>query len=155
MRRHVGHGGQVQVLAGEQEEVHAAALGHAVFRQLLVHTFLRLEQELQETEETFSVPDFIKSLKATFSEAFCLIYKKSRSLQFDADKCVFYCSRSKNVQALLYSSPNRAPHLLLVGADQLLVVPVLQFAGSLRCGHGGVKDEKLPAAFCCLQEAKR
>lgn len=46
VRRNVGHGGHVGVLAGEQEEVHAAALRHAVLRQLLVHPLLRLEQSL-------------------------------------------------------------------------------------------------------------
>lgn len=44
--RHFSHGGQVQVLTGEQEEIHAAPLGHTVFSQLLIHTFLRLKQEL-------------------------------------------------------------------------------------------------------------
>lgn len=57
MRGHVSHGGHVHVLAGEDEEVHAAALGHALLGQLLVHTFLRLEQGLEQQNKTL----FLKS----------------------------------------------------------------------------------------------
>ena len=39
-------GGDVQVLAGEQEEVHAAALSYTVLGQLLVHALHRVEQRL-------------------------------------------------------------------------------------------------------------
>ena len=46
VRGHIPHGGDVQVLAGEQEEVHAAALSHTVLGQLLVHALHRVEQRL-------------------------------------------------------------------------------------------------------------
>lgn len=48
VRGHITHGCQVHVLAGEEEEIHAAALCHARLRQLLVHSFLRLEQSLRD-----------------------------------------------------------------------------------------------------------
>lgn len=57
MQGHVSHGGHVHVLAGEDEEVHAAALGDALFGQLLVYSFLRLEQGLEQKNKTL----FIKS----------------------------------------------------------------------------------------------
>lgn len=46
VRRHITHGGQVHILAGKKEEIHTAALCHTVLRQLLIHSFLRLEQSL-------------------------------------------------------------------------------------------------------------
>lgn len=55
VRGHVRHGGQVHVLTGEEEEVHAAALRHALLGQLLVHTFLRLEQSLQQQQNKSSL----------------------------------------------------------------------------------------------------
>lgn len=42
----VSHGGDVHVLAGEEEEVHAAALRHTVLGQLLIDSLLGLEQSL-------------------------------------------------------------------------------------------------------------
>lgn len=48
VRGDVGHGRHVHVLAGEEEEIHTAALRHTLLRQLLVHSFLRLEQSLKE-----------------------------------------------------------------------------------------------------------
>lgn len=53
VRGHVSHGGQVYILAGEEEEVHAAALCHTLFGQLLVHSFLRLEQGLEQHNRNF------------------------------------------------------------------------------------------------------
>lgn len=51
VRGHIAHGCQVHVLAGEEEEIHTAALCHTVLRQLLVHSFLRLEQSLKEERD--------------------------------------------------------------------------------------------------------
>lgn len=42
-------------------------------------------------------------------------------------------------------------HLLFLSVDQLFVIPVLQFTGSLGGWHGGVEDEELSATFCCLE----
>lgn len=42
----VSHGGEVHILAGEEEEIHAATLRHTVLGELLVHTLLGLEQSL-------------------------------------------------------------------------------------------------------------
>ncbi len=50
VRGHISHGRQIHVLAGEQEEIHTAALRHTLFRQLLIHSFLRLEQGLRKTK---------------------------------------------------------------------------------------------------------
>lgn len=47
VRGHSSHRRHVHVLTGEDEEVHAAALSHAVLAQLLVHPLLRLEEELR------------------------------------------------------------------------------------------------------------
>lgn len=44
-----------------------------------------------------------------------------------------------------------ATHFLFLRVDQLFVIPVFQFARSLSGGHGGVKDEELSTALCCLQ----
>lgn len=49
--RELGHepqGGHVHVLAGEEEEGHAAAVSHAVFGQRVVDIGLRLEKDLKE-----------------------------------------------------------------------------------------------------------
>lgn len=54
VRGHVSHGSQVHVLTGEQEQVHTAALCHARFGQLLVHAFLRLEQNLEQQQNKTS-----------------------------------------------------------------------------------------------------
>lgn len=51
VRRHISHGCQVYVLAGEEEEIHTAALCYTVLRQLLIHSFLRLEQGLTGTKQ--------------------------------------------------------------------------------------------------------
>ena len=51
VRGHIGHGCQVNVLAGKEEEIHTAALCHTVLRQLLIHSFLRLEQGLWEKKQ--------------------------------------------------------------------------------------------------------
>lgn len=50
VRWDISHGCQVHVLAGEEEEIHAAALCHTLLRQLLVHCFLRLEQGLRDKQ---------------------------------------------------------------------------------------------------------
>lgn len=52
VRGHESHGGQVHILAREDEEVHAAALRHTLFGQLLIHSFLRLEQGLEEQNKS-------------------------------------------------------------------------------------------------------
>lgn len=46
--RHEAQGGHVHVLAGEEEERHAAAVGHAVPGQRVVDTGLGLEEDLRE-----------------------------------------------------------------------------------------------------------
>lgn len=53
VRGHISHGRQVHVLAGEQEEIHTAALHHALLRQLLIHSLLRLEQGLRKTQRIY------------------------------------------------------------------------------------------------------
>lgn len=52
-------------------------------------------------------------------------------------------------------STQNATHFLLLGVHQLFVIPVLQFARSLGGGHGGVEDEELSTALCCLQMTER
>lgn len=51
VRGHVSHGCNVYILARKEEEIHTAALRHTVLRQLLVHSFLRLEQGLRKKTE--------------------------------------------------------------------------------------------------------
>lgn len=46
VRGHIGHGRHVDILAGEEEEIHTTALGHTVLGQLLIHSLQRLEQGL-------------------------------------------------------------------------------------------------------------
>lgn len=46
VRGYICHGCQVHILAGEKEKIHTAALRHTLLRQLLIHSFLRLEQSL-------------------------------------------------------------------------------------------------------------
>lgn len=55
VRGHVRHGRQVHVLAGEEEEIHTAAMCHTILRQLLIHSFLRLEQSLREQNKNFKM----------------------------------------------------------------------------------------------------
>lgn len=55
VRGHISHGGHVHVLAGEEEEIHAAALCHTLLRQLLIHSFLRLEQSLRKKNKEFNL----------------------------------------------------------------------------------------------------
>lgn len=51
VRGHIRHGRQVHVLAGEEEEIHTAAMCHTILRQLLINSFLRLEQSLREQKK--------------------------------------------------------------------------------------------------------
>lgn len=46
VRGHIGHGCHVNILAGEEEEIHTTTLCHTVLGQLLIHSFQRLEEGL-------------------------------------------------------------------------------------------------------------
>lgn len=118
VRWHVSHGGQVCVLTGEQEEVHAAALRHTLLGQLLIHSFLRLEQSLEQ--------------------------RRNKTSPLNA-----WAGWARPCAAM------RRSDLLFLRVDQLLVVPVLQFARSLSRGHGRVEDEEFSAAFCSLGGRQR
>lgn len=128
VRGHISHCCQVHILAGKEEKIHTAALCHTVLRQLLVRSFLRLEQSLERNR----VPTEKVSLVLTF------LTLNVRSF-------------NNNVTWL---STKALTHLLFFSVDQLFVVPVLQFAGRLGGGHGGVENEELPAAFCCLKDGR-
>lgn len=69
VRGHVCHGGQVGVLAGEEEEIDAAALRHALLGQLLVHAFLRLEQSLTRNNKRVKYLP-LKTIQTLFGSKF-------------------------------------------------------------------------------------
>lgn len=66
--------GEVNILVGEEEEIDAAPLGHAVLGQTVVETYLRLKQRLKEEEEEnvkkqnkTKISNEVKSMEFTFS----------------------------------------------------------------------------------------
>lgn len=63
VRGHISHCCQVNILAGKEEKIHTAALCHTVLRQLLIHSFLRLEQSLEKNISAVLVNG---SLRLTF-----------------------------------------------------------------------------------------
>ena len=68
VRRHISHGCQVYVLTGEEEEIHTAALCYTVLRQLLIHSFLRLEQGLTGTKQRITFGENVLSYDCQLSD---------------------------------------------------------------------------------------
>ena len=65
------------------------------------------------------------------------------------------CRTSTSLKQTESRSSDPEPHLLLVRADQLLIVSVLQLPRSLSGRDGGVEDEELPAALSRLERERK
>lgn len=137
----VSHGGDVHVLAGEEEEVHAAALRHTVLGQLLIDSLLGLEQSLGHRRGP-------KQDTHTLESRLWISHTLKKNVIAD-DMVHLVCVFNTNLKRLPILR-----HLFFLCVYQLLVVPVLQFPRGLGGGDGGVEDEQLAAAFCCLERTK-